>query len=131
MGIVPVGTSTVNLTVFGLLWDAALLRRYGRAANLHRALHRALLRHPVGDRFTCTMYCRHLLKQRPQPNAAFVKEHRPPLVRVAPRALDDSLPRLDLQWPSDNPLDKPDVVVVERFIHLPPLATGGFLDLLY
>jgi hypothetical protein len=122
MRVLPVGISASNLSVFWPLWDAALLRRYGRAkacscppSALLVALRLALLR-----------------KALLRADAA-----RVPGISVAdlpaavPASAEEPPPELDLHWPSDEPLAPPQIIVVERPILREAPRPGELVDLLY
>jgi len=122
MYVQPIGTGPSDLSVFWPLWDAALLRRYGRAkpcfcpttvsvAAAYLALSRNALRRvgvvPPSPAHTAG-----------EPAAELVAGPQPP-------------PELDLHWPSDQPIEPPQIIVVERWLRAEMPAPGGFVDLLY
>lgn len=49
----------------------------------------------------------------------------------SPVPLGDPVPELDISWPSDQPIERPEVITVERLVYEPPLANGNFIDILY
>jgi len=120
MRILPVGTTASNLAVFWPLWDAALLRRYGRGriypmpAPVALAVARGLAarkgRGPVS-----------LL-----PHRLLILPYADPHPPAPPPEL---VARLDLRWPSDTPPPRRDTVVEYRWLP-PPELPGEFCDLI-
>ncbi|MCP4247209.1 MAG: hypothetical protein GY778_09190 [bacterium] len=121
MRVLPVGISASNLSVFWPLWDAALLRRYGRGpvcSCLWMPWHKSPVRPgPVG----MSPMLLALLKRAP---AA-------PVTNDAPSAPAAPLSELDLYWPSEAPVDPQQIIVVERWLREPPINPGRLIDLLF
>jgi hypothetical protein len=129
MQVLPVGISASTLSVFWPLWDAALLRRYGRARpafcdNLAAALVAAWLRshRPAARRTLC--YAATGYRLPPPGEAPLLREQAAPPLEEAP-------PPLELHWPSDRPQEPPRIIVVERWLPQPSPMTGDLLDVLY
>lgn len=127
--VLPVGISASTLSVFWPLWDAALLRRYGRAQpaicdNLAAVLVAAWLRsrRPAARRALCYALTGYHLP--PPGGVRSLREQAPPPLEEAP-------PPLELHWPSDEPPEPPRIIVVERRLPQPPPMTGDLLDVLY
>ena len=122
MQVWPIGITTTGVSVYWPLWEAALLRRFGRAPSWGCAaagFHRwpgPLLGH---------------LHARARPDGLYPIWRRPPLVLEDPPVADQPLPELDLLWPSDEPPETTGIIVVERVIPEPYPVPGSFIDVLY
>ena len=122
MYIQPIGIAASNLSVFWPLWDAALLRRYGRAracpwppSMAFVAAYLALSRSALGQA---------QLQAMPPSGTTGRTTEEPERAQAQP-------PELDLYWPSDAPLEPPQIIVVERWMREQPSQPGDLLDLLY
>ncbi|HUU83608.1 MAG TPA: hypothetical protein VM243_08900 [Phycisphaerae bacterium] len=128
MRVLPVGISASTLSVFWPLWDAALLRRYGRTEplisdNLVAALVTAWLRRR-GPVKRCPIHLPGDCRLPTLPAELF----SPGETALSPL---EEVPLLDLRWPSDDPLVPAQIVVIERWLREPPTMTGDLLDVLY
>jgi hypothetical protein len=122
MRILPVGISASNLSVFWPLWDAALLRRYGRAKGCVCPVPMSLL----------AAY----LARPPHQVQPLVLAAAPFLRLAAVQAYDTPVreeppPELDLHWPSDDPPQPDRIIVVERWLREPAPWPGEFVDLFH
>ena len=122
MYVLPVGTGPSNLGVFWPLWDAALLRRYGRAKPCFCPT-------TVSVTAACLALSRNALPR------ISVVPLSPPFAADEPAlelvAGPEPSPELDLHWPSDEPIGPPQIIVVERWLRDEVPGPGGFVDLLY
>ena len=121
MQVRPVGISASTLSVFWPLWDAALLRRYGRSG-------------PGVERLAVAMAATWLQSRRPGPRPPLCyalppgHQYQPPPDPTPPP--QEALPPLQLHWPSDDPPVPPQIIVVERWLRESPPA-GDLIDVLF
>ena len=121
MRVLPVGISASNLSVFWPLWDAALLRRYGRGAACS-CLWTPWLKGPISPGPMAMPKMLLALVERASGDTASGDAPADP---VAPP------PELDLDWPSQAPVTSPQIIVVERWLREPPINPGRLIDLLF
>ena len=127
MFVWPVGVSATNLGVFWPLWDAALLRRYGRAYPSVEYLAAAAASAWVRNRRLGT---RRGWQYGPGPLQlpSLPIDLRPPHEEAPPAAPPP--PPIALHWPSDDPPVPPQIIVVERWLRERP-QMGGLIDVLF
>ena len=120
MYIWPVGVNSCNPHMFWPLWEAVLLRRYGRArlcacppSVWPAALYWSLW---LESSRRLALIC-------PPDPEVFAAAGESPASRQPPQ--------LDLLWPSDEPPDATRIVVVERWLREPDPMPGQLVDLLY
>lgn len=134
MRIWPIGVSSSNLKVFWPLWDAALLRRYGRAPTaservLVAALAAELSQRAVVSEVRCKALCAspdlHLVLDRAFEQGVEVGIH------LVDRLDRSEPPELDLHWPSEELPEESRTVYVDRVMREPYPEPGEFIDILY
>lgn len=122
MQIRPVGISASTLSVFWPLWDAALLRRYGRSG-------------PGVERLAVAMAAAWLQSRRSGPRPALAHplpvyhQGQPPPDPAPPPP--EAQPPLKLHWPSDDPPLPPQIIVVERWLRDSPSPAGNRIDVVF
>ncbi len=122
MQVRPVGISASTLSVFWPLWDAALLRRYGRSE-------------PGVERLAAALAAAWLRSRRPGPETpaprSLVFHRLPPPPVAVPPPREEAPAQLELRWPSDIPPVPPQIIVVERWLREPPVQAGASIDVLF
>jgi len=137
--VLPVGISAGNLSVFWSLWDAALLRRYGRASGCPRdawtGWWAAIARwNRLGA--TCPRTAESA-SRRPEeltlPTAwGWSGLSETTNATSASPSGPQPVGELSVRWPSGEPVPlDPVVIVVERWLRDPVADRGRFLDLFY
>ncbi|MFQ5489755.1 MAG: hypothetical protein ACE5GE_03440 [Phycisphaerae bacterium] len=134
MRIWPIGISSSNLKVFWPLWDAAILRRYGRAATPSERLLVTALAAELGQRvpviksqFGQVVPLRDLHRVIDEAIDAGVAVGMKLVDRV-----DVTEPaELDIHWPSEDPPEESRTVYVDRVIREPYPVSGEFIDILF
>jgi hypothetical protein len=122
MRICPIGITTRPLSALWPLWEAALLRRFGRAPSWG-CLAAGFLPETMPRLWRC-----HLAGLDDGVRPIW---RRPPIVHEGPAPPAVTLPDLDPDWPSDAPIGPPHLVIVERLVPREYPVPGAFIDLLY
>ena len=134
MRIWPIGVASSHLKVFWPLWDAALLRRYGRAPTASERVLVAALAAELGQRVQvsearCKALCAsrdlHLVLDR-----AFEEGVEVGINLVDARDRPEPA-ELDLHWPSEETPEEARTLYVDRVIREPYPVSGEFIDILF
>lgn len=123
MRVQPIGIAASNLSVFWPLWDAALLRRYGRAKPCPPPTCASLAAACMLAAYKRNLPSIYLPPCTPAELAGRFGADAPPP--------PEDQPALDLYWPSEMPVDPARIIVVERWLREPDPMPGQLVDLLY
>ncbi len=134
MRVWPIGISSSSLKVYWPLWDAALLRRYGRAPTTSERVLEVAQAAELGQRVRVIepslASVNGLGRLKGIVDQAFERGVEVGMGLVD--AVDRNEPaELDLHWPSDDLPEEARTVYVDRIIREPYPVSGEFIDILY